>query len=167
MYDGWYFIPDNLPYQLTVIEGVIVDILKKSTNEDLKVEGSLIWQNRTGFETVEGNFTIENTGEQNSLLTWEIVSIPEWGNWTITPSDGHSLRPVDGKVDVQVSCILPDEKRKQYSDSITIMNTNNPSDRGFVPVSLSLPKEKFGMDWLWNLLINHFPVIHALLNLFN
>lgn len=31
-YNGWYLLPDEIPYNLTVIEGVIVDILKSSTN---------------------------------------------------------------------------------------------------------------------------------------
>jgi len=28
-YNGWYLIPDEMPYDLTVIEGIIVDIMKK------------------------------------------------------------------------------------------------------------------------------------------
>lgn len=165
-YDGWYFIPDDLPYQLTVIEGVIVDILKKSTREDLQVSGSLMWQNITGGETVQGSFTIKNNGELNSLLTWEVVSTPEWGNWTITPSNGHSLRPIDGNVTVDVTCTVPNEYRKDYADSITIMNSNNPSDREYVPITLNLPKEKHGLSWIWHIISEVFPIIHNLFNLF-
>jgi hypothetical protein len=165
-YDGWYFIPENLPYQLTVNEGVIVDILNKTTLEDLSVDGSIIWQEKTGGEIVEGNFIVENVGEQNSLLTWEIASTPEWGDWTINPSSGHSIRPIDGNITVHVSCILPDEQGKEYNDSITIINSNNPSDRGYIPISLSLPKNNPHTSLFWQIIKYMFSSIETILNLF-
>ena len=32
LYNNWYLVPDELPFSLTVIEGVIVDILKSQVN---------------------------------------------------------------------------------------------------------------------------------------
>lgn len=46
-YNGWYLLPDELPYELTVIEGVIVDILKNTGVPDLTCEGILEWNNVT------------------------------------------------------------------------------------------------------------------------
>ncbi|HNQ84089.1 MAG TPA: C10 family peptidase [Bacteroidales bacterium] len=42
-YNGWYLLPDEIPYELTVIEGVVVDIMKKSpVGIDESADGS--WQ---------------------------------------------------------------------------------------------------------------------------
>ena len=157
-YDGWYYIPDNMPYELTVIEGVIVDILKTSSLEDLSVNGALSWQDKTGGETVKGNFTVENIGAEDSLLSWEIVSIPEWGEWTLTPSNGNNIKTTDEEVTIQVSCILPAGRGKTFSGSITVINSNNPTDREFIPISLSLPKQKnsFFINNIWDF----FPYLH-------
>jgi hypothetical protein len=32
-YNGWYLLPDEMPYGLTVIEGVVVDIMKDNSSE--------------------------------------------------------------------------------------------------------------------------------------
>jgi len=33
-YNGWYLIPDEMPYEMTVIEGIIVDIMKDNSSEN-------------------------------------------------------------------------------------------------------------------------------------
>lgn len=39
-YNGWYLIPEEIPYELTVIEGVVVDIMKKlPTGVDKSTDG--------------------------------------------------------------------------------------------------------------------------------
>jgi hypothetical protein len=48
-YNGWYLIPDEIPYELTVIEGIVVDIMKNTitginSREDLALK-TLIFPN--------------------------------------------------------------------------------------------------------------------------
>jgi len=162
-YDGWYYIPEGLPIELTVIEGAIVNILNKTTPEDLSVNGALSWQDKKGKETVEGSFIVENIGDQNSPLSWEIGSIPDWGEWTITPSNGDNIRPIDEEVTIQVSCIIPAGRGKTFSGSITVINSNNPSDRELIPISLSLPKQKH--SFLTNSIWDSFPFLHYFFDL--
>jgi len=66
-----YLIPEELPYELTVIEGVIVDILKNIAVPDLACEGTLEWNDVTPYDTVTGGFTVSNIGEADSNLDWK------------------------------------------------------------------------------------------------
>ncbi|MBI9067621.1 MAG: C10 family peptidase [Salinivirgaceae bacterium] len=65
--NGWYLLPEELPYELTVIEGLIVDIIKNnllSVNENEKTPSSfMIYPNPTN-----GIFTIEAEANNTSIL---------------------------------------------------------------------------------------------------
>ncbi|NCA80916.1 MAG: T9SS type A sorting domain-containing protein, partial [Sphingobacteriia bacterium] len=39
-YNGWYLLPDEMPYGLTVIEGVVVDIMKDDASDFTQIEKS-------------------------------------------------------------------------------------------------------------------------------
>ncbi len=39
-YNGWYLIPQEIPYSLTVIEGVIIDIMKNPTTQISEIKSS-------------------------------------------------------------------------------------------------------------------------------
>jgi len=93
------------------------------------------------------------------LLDWENQWLPKWGEWTFNPYSGENLSPKDGLFTVQVTCIAPDEKNKEFTGSIRIRNSENNSDYDEIPVSLTLPKNKpsiFNLpipSWLFE----HFP----------
>jgi hypothetical protein len=135
--DGWYLIPDELPYQLTVIEGVIVDILKEDTGTpDLTCSGSLVWTNAVPYETVSGSFTVSNIGETSSYLDWEITEWPTWGSWTFTPTEGNNLKPEDGPVTVNVEVVVPEGEDQQFTGNVTVVNIDDTNDYATIPVSL-------------------------------
>lgn len=135
-YNGWYLIPDELPYQLTVIEGLIVDILKNTAIPDLTCDGSLEWTNVTPNETVTGSFTIRNIGEAGSNLDWEITGWPTWGEWTFTPMDGNNLKPEDGPTTVTAQVVVPNVENQLFTGQITITNKEDSADYATVQVSL-------------------------------
>jgi len=96
-YNGWYHIPDDIPYGLTVIEGLIVDILtEESTHPVLSCTGSLSWGLVQPGETLTSTLLLSNAGEPESLLDWSVISHPSWGTWSITPSFGYDLTPEHG-----------------------------------------------------------------------
>jgi len=136
-YNGWYLIPDELPYSLTVIEGVIVDIL----NDDLTCNGMLEWINVTPCETITGSFTVSNIGDTCSNLNWVVSEWPSWGTWTFTPSKGKDLRPEDGPVTITADVVVPNEEYQNFTGEIKVENSKNSSDFSIIPVILTTGKK--------------------------
>ena len=141
-YNGWYLSPDELPYDLTVIEGIIVDIMNTDAGPDLDCIGALSWVNIKSGDVVTGSFTVENVGEPTSELDWEIESYPTWGTWNITPSNGDDLTPEDGAITVEVSVVAPDKKNKEFDGGIKIVNREASGDQCYIQVSLATPRTK-------------------------
>lgn len=162
-HDGWYHIPDELPYELTVIEGVIVDIMNISSDEDLTCYGQLTFQDLEAGASVNGEFTLENTGNPASMLDWEVASVPSWGEWTISPDSGAGLTPEDGSITIDVSLVVPNKKNKDFSGSIEVINKNNPSDREYIPISVSTAKVKSILPLVEYLENMHYPLIQFVL----
>jgi hypothetical protein len=141
-YNGWYLIPDEIPYGLTVIEGLIVDILKENTAiPDISCDGTLSWTNVNPEDIVTGSFTISNIGEAGSDLAWQIIEWPTWGTWTFTPEYGHNLKPEDGPKTINISVIPPNQHNHEYTGNIKIVNIDNSSDYQIIPVYLKTNEE--------------------------
>ncbi|MCK5258313.1 MAG: C10 family peptidase, partial [Thermoplasmatales archaeon] len=68
--DAWYLLPEELPYDLTVIEGIIVDIMNNDAGPDLDCNGALSWTDIKSDDVVTGSFTVENVGKPASELDW-------------------------------------------------------------------------------------------------
>jgi hypothetical protein len=159
-YNGWYLIPEEIPYGLTVIEGVIVDILKENESNEpiLSCDGTLHWINVEPGATVTGNISVENIGDAGSKLDWTITEWPEWGNWVFAPSNGSDLTPEHEPVTVQVSVIAPEEKNQEFIGSIKIINTENTNNYCVIPVSLVTPKTKsYSYIELFHSFFDNFP----------
>ena len=113
-----------------------------SPGPNLECDGSLSWNKVKPGEMVNGSFTVENIGDSDTLLDWEISEHPSWGEWIFTPETGDDLRPEDGPVIVQVSVVVPNEQNKGFTGSIQIVNREDSSDFCMVVVSLATPKDK-------------------------
>ena len=166
-YNGWYLLPDELPYDLTVIEGVIVDIMYDDTGPDLNCNGILSWTNIKSGDTVNDSFTVENIGEPASELDWEIESDPDWGTWTFTPLNGENLNPEDGSITVQVSVVAPDKKNREFNGGIKIVNKEASGDCCYIQVSLATSRIKTVNPPLLQFLerfIECFPMLEYLLD---
>jgi hypothetical protein len=113
---------------------------------DLQCSGELSWNNVQPGETVTGSFTIENIGEPNSNLDWEIETTPDWGTWTCDPSSGNNLKPEQGELTIEVSVIAPEEQNQEFSGDIKIINSWDTTDFCTIPVSLATPDNNQGMN---------------------
>ena len=169
-YNGWYLIPDEIiipDYELTVIEGIIVDIMDNDTGPDLDCNGALSWIDVKSGDVVTGSFTVENVGEPTSELDWEIESYPTWGTWTFAPLNGDDLTPEAGAITVEVSVVAPDKKNKEFDGGIKIVNRAAGGDQCYIQVSLATPRIKTIEPLLFQFLerlIQRFPLLEYLLD---
>ena len=167
-YDAWYLLPDELPYDLTVIEGIIVDIMNNDAGPDLDCNGVLSWTDIKSGDVVTGSFTVENVGYPASELDWEIESHPDWGTWTFTPLSGDDLTPEDGTITVEVSIVAPDNRNKEFSGGVKIVNKEASGDQCYIQVSLATPRIKDTDPLLLQFLerlFQRFPLLECLLDL--
>ena len=166
-YNGWYLLPDEIPYGLTVLEGVIVDIMYDHVGPQVQCNGSIHLTNVTPSASITESFTVENAGTPGSLLSWEITSYPNWGTWTFTPSSGTSLTPEQGPIAINVSVVAPEKKNRDYNGFIKVTNTDNPTDCYIVQITLATPYKphSFLLDIL-QALMERFPHAFPMLRLF-
>jgi hypothetical protein len=168
-YNSWYLLPDEIPYGLTVLEGVIVDIMYDHVGPQVRCDGSIHLTNITPGAAITESFTVENVGPSSSLLDWEISSYPDWGNWTFTPSSGTNLTPEQGPVTINVSIVAPEKTNKEYSGYLKVINTDTPTDCYIVQITLATPYKPD--SYLRNILQalmeefpNSFPILRFLFN---
>jgi hypothetical protein len=138
--DGWYLVPDELPYNLNFLEGVIVDIFDAYDESHLKGSGMLNWDSVKKGSTINGSFTLENIGNPGETIDWEIVDYPTWGTWTFTPANGLNLTPESGPISIEVSVKTSVKKNAHYTGHITIKSLADPKDFCVIHVSLTTPK---------------------------
>jgi C1A family cysteine protease len=135
---------------------------------DLECEGEIDWTKVKPGEEVTENFTIENIGEPNSLLDWEITEWPEWGNWSFSHYSGYNLKPEDGQITIDVTVTAPDEQYQNYSGEIRIENQEDPDDYEIIQVTLSTPRVRlingFFFFSLLKRVISQFPLLEEILN---
>jgi hypothetical protein len=135
-WDGWYRVPEGIPFDLTDLEGVIVDILGDA-NSTLAGTGVLVWNEVRAGATVSGSFLLRNTGPAGSHVNWSIAGTPAWGTWTFSPSHGEYLTPADGPIVVNVTVAVPDEKRASFGGAVTVADTGNPDNACVIEVALA------------------------------
>ncbi|MCX6664887.1 MAG: C10 family peptidase [Euryarchaeota archaeon] len=165
--DGWYLLPQELPYDLTVLEGVIVNITDVYDGSYLKGTGVLNWVNVIPGATTSGSFTIENNGIAGQGIDWEIVEYPSWGEWTFTPDQGENLRTEDGPVTIEVTVATPSNRTAHFAGHITIARTENKSDFCVIHASLTTPRFFLFQYFFLKFLNNHphlFPFLRNLIN---
>lgn len=135
---------------------------------DLECGGDISWTDVPPSDTITDSFTIENIGDPTSVLSWEIEDYPIWGTWEFTPSNGDDVTPEDGTVTVDVSVVAPEEKDKEFSGEVIIINRYDANDYCTIQVSLATPKNKAISTPFLNFLENHphmFPLLRQLLGL--
>jgi len=108
---------------------------------DLYCEGTLRWENVSAGSIQTSSFEIENVGGNLSLLDWNIVIKPGWGEWTINPMSGQDLQ-TGAPFAVNVTVIVPDEKNEVYVGEIMIQNKDDSDDRCTIPIKVVTPKNK-------------------------
>ena len=106
---------------------------------DLDCDGSLSWEDVEPSATVTGEFTVENIGDDGSLLDWEVESYPDWGsNWTFDPDGGTDL-PKGAPVTVDVELVAPEDPETEFEGEIVLVNSDDPDDTCIIDVALATP----------------------------
>ncbi len=103
---------------------------------DLDCVGNLVWIEIEPGENVQASFNVTNIGDTDSKLDWEIVSFPDWGEWTFNPEYGEDLTPEDGPVVVSVELTAPLKVNTEFLGEIKIVNNNDLNDYYIIQVSL-------------------------------
>jgi hypothetical protein len=131
--------------------------------------GELTWLDISPGATVTGSFDIENCGGPATELSWEIESPTTWGTWEFSPDSGTGLTPEEGLVTIDVTLIVPDDIDQEFTESIKIINTDDPSDFCEIDVYLTTPRTRPLFNTFLLRLIEHFqnsfPIIQKLLGL--
>ena len=139
---------------------------------DLICKGRLVWTGVKPGDTVTGTFQVGNDGDPGSLLNWavETTTLPSWGtNWTFSPSSGTGL-PQGSWTTVTVTVEAPNEKNKNFTGKIKVVNSDDSTDYCEIDVSLATPKNRaFNINQLFlRFLENHphlFPILRYMLGL--
>lgn len=124
------------PWNLYYIEA---NTQSTSPKSDLFCEGSLTWHDIRPGSIINGSFTIENRGDADTILQWEILEYPTWGIWDFAPSINGQLSSEQGKISINVTISVPTEKNRHYNEYLKIINKDNPTDFEIIPVVLSTP----------------------------
>jgi len=136
---------------------------------DLDVELLEInWDEISPGEEITGEFAVENIGDPNSLLDWEVTEWPEWGDWVFTPFSGNNLKPEDGEFIVGITVTAPEEENTELTGEIKIENKENPDDYDTISITLKTPRNRATQRPLLNFLQNHpnlFPMLRQILGL--
>jgi hypothetical protein len=138
--------------------------------EELGCEGELYW-NEEGVppgSTQRGQFKVANVGCDCSVLCWEIIDWPDWGNWTFIPPSG-SLHAPDSVI-VDVSVVAPPYNETAYTGKIIVKNCQDPDEICTIPVYLKTPKTKEYnrlpfLQMLFERFPNAFPILRQLLGM--
>ncbi|UCF12213.1 MAG: rhodanese-like domain-containing protein [Thermoplasmatales archaeon] len=143
---------------------------KNESEPDLYCDGSLSWTNIKPGAGINGSFIVENVGDHESKLNWDVESYPDWGYWAFIPSSGYNLTIEDGQILVNVSVFAPNEKNVNFTGTVKLINSDNPSDNCTIDVFLSISKNRaFNIFTPFlRFLENHprmFPILRYMLGL--
>ncbi len=167
-YDGWYKIPEELPFELNFLEGVIVDIIDDNDDSNLHGEGVLYWPDVKPGSNVEGSFLIENVGDPESEIDWEILVWPDWGDWTFDPISGEKLTPENSPLTINVTVDVPNRKNKHYNGYVKVVDVDNNANSCLIHISLITPRTKASFSFFELFLQRHpyaFTLLRYILNL--
>ncbi len=147
-----------------LILATLTKLLEFTIPADLFCEGNLIWENVTTGSVLQGSFEVENIGGSGTLLDWNIVKKPSWGEWTFDPISGHDLESGNLLI-VNVTVIAPEEKNEVFTGKIKIQNSDDAEDYCTIDTKISTPKNKpfsYPFPFLrW--LLDQFPGVFSIL----
>lgn len=131
-------------------------------------QGTLSWTGVTPGSTMSGSFEVSNCGDTGSQLDWQVAEWPTWGTgWTFNPASGVDLTPAQGWQTVTVSFTAPTDQNKEFTGTVKVINSNNPTDFCEIPVYLKTSKSKqINNNPFLNFLQNHpniFPLIQQVI----
>jgi len=132
------------------------------TIPDLDCDGTLSWIDVTPGETVAGTFTVENIGDDGSMLDWCIVSYPDWGTFTFDPDGGTGL-PIGEVITVDVEVVAPDDPETEFEGEIVLENCDDPTDTCTINVALATPQSQSLILQFLDMIAQRFPILGMIL----
>lgn len=130
------------------------------TTPDLDCNTDISWTNAKAGSTVSKNIIVKNVGAPHSCLDWKITEYPNWGTWTFSPDEGENLKP-EGQYNVKVSLKTPNQRNKEFTGEIKVVNKDNPSDFVIVDVYLKTSLSKH----ISNSFIENHPLLNSIFQL--
>ena len=130
---------------------------------DLKCEGELKFNDINAGSIAQGSLTVENIGNENSVLNWEITEWPNWGEWIFSPMSGYNLRPEQGKITIDVNIVAPEDKNQEYLGYVKLVNKEDPTDYEIINVLLTTPKVRERGFYLIENLLGRFPILKQII----
>lgn len=122
-YDGWYLLPDGLPYNLTVLEGAIVDIQPYSFAE--------VFPESLHYETVEDAcepepITLWNTSAQGDIVleAYDFDTNFAGQDWQIDGLDLPVTIPYGESIELIVRLMLPLTERDTLETNLRLILDN-------------------------------------------
>jgi hypothetical protein len=130
---------------------------------DLECEGELIFNDINAGSIAHGSLTVENIGNENSVLNWEITEWPNWGEWIFSPMSGYNLRPEQGEITIDVTIVAPEEKNQKYLGVVKLVNKEDPTDYEMINVLLTTPKSRDRGFYLIENMLGRFPILKQII----
>ena len=149
-------------------EGPIWSFTTREPGPDLDCDGDLNWEELGYGEIVTGEITVENIGESESVLNWEISEYPDWGTWSFNPESGTGLTPEEGAITIEVEITAPEESEEGeiFEGEIKLVNTETSSDYCIVGVSMTNSINQHSVIYHFlEILVQRFPILAQILAL--
>jgi len=135
--------------------GIISGNINYIPDPNLECDGSISWRRVTPGTQIIDEFSIANTGEDGSVLHWQIESYPDWGSFGFSEESGYLK---DGIWEsIQVFITAPNETKTEYTGTIRIINVENPGESCEIDVIVETPRTKNLFQTILNFLLERFP----------
>ena len=103
--------------------------------------------------------SIQNIGDPDSVLHWEIELFTDWGTWMFSEKQG-TITPEEGNKKIHISVTAPDKTQETFSGYLKIVNKENASDFEIIPIVLSTPYIHFWSQLIFNHCIQQYPLLY-------
>jgi len=124
------------------------------------VDDSLSWTGVEPGSTKTGTIYVENIGEADSELDWEVSESLDWVS--CSPTSGNNLQPGTTK-SITVTVTASGQGNDARSGTITVENSEDSNDKETFDVNIVTKKSRF-RPFYFNIL-ERFPLLQRILNI--
>lgn len=167
--NGWWINPssstwENLDDYYQYFDFCFKTYSYTGREPDLSCSGSLNFEDVPAGGTVMGSFNIENVGDPESLLNWEIAEYPDWGTWSFSLNEGYDITPEDEPLNIEVTIIADNEQNKDFTGEIKIVNKDDTNDYDTIQVSIKTPRNR-AINNPFDIFHKNYPYLFSLLKI--
>lgn len=141
--------------------GIITVNIDYIPEPDLECEGSFNWKKVNPGQDIIDEFSIGNVGVPGSVLNWELESYPTWGTWNFSKTSGYLADGVwEG---VQLIVTAPNQPKTEFTGTIKVINSDDPSDYCEIEVVLETPRTKTIFESILFKIFERFPNVFPII----